>query len=43
MNYQIRSGIAKEYREDAARLYAIAFEKKFEKLFRVLKKMCGVV
>jgi ribosomal protein S18 acetylase RimI-like enzyme len=32
MNYQIRSGIAKEYREDAARLYAIAFEKKFEKL-----------
>jgi ribosomal protein S18 acetylase RimI-like enzyme len=32
MNYQIKSGIAKEYREDAARLYAIAFEKKFEKL-----------
>ena len=32
MNYQIKAGIAKEHREDAARLYAIAFEKKFEKL-----------
>jgi hypothetical protein len=36
MNYQIKSGIAKEHREDAARLYAIAFEKSL-KNFWVLK------